>query len=309
MAKKKKPTKKNIETNAFRGFVQNAGEILRGSAVAVAMEHTWRLIGLVTLVGVLTAWAVARGPLTENVAKATADPVRVRFTWPTTSAGEGWLPTSVQAELERIAHASLTMNPFDREALDRTALELEKTGWLSRVTSVRREPGGMVAIEGTWRAHAAVVEKRGERYLVGTGAELLKIPVNGMDLSQMYLVREPRAGVPVRRDGSIAYGMSWLGGVDDSIELLRSIDGIPGSVRITGVDLTNFVTKNRLELTTEKGSRIVWGSPMGRRKPGEASDEQKLANLRSILANGDDLRHRVLEIILPRVEIDVRPGR
>lgn len=308
MAAKKKPAKKKQKSDsAIRAFIANTGEWFRWTMATALAEHTWRVVGGVALVGVVTAWAVARGPLMDKVGTREADPVRIAFDWPATESGDVWLPPAVRADLERIAHATVSMNPFDRESLERTALELEKTGWLSNVTSVRRLTGGEVRISGAWRAHAAVVVKDSRRYLVGTGAELLKGPA-GMDISRMYTITEPRAQVPTRRDGTVAYGMPWLGAVDESIALLRAVDGLPGSARIAGVDLTSFARDGRLVLVTDGGSRIVWGSAIGDESPGEAASEQKIANLKRILANGDDTRHRVLEIVLPRVEIDVRSG-
>jgi len=310
MAKKKTTRKSRAkEPNAAREFVGRAGEVFRNVTATMLAEHTWRVIGSVAIVGVLTAWAVARGPLMEKIAQNTADPVSVSIGWPSADGEGTWLPASVQDELERIALSTLTMDPFDHEALAQTATELEKTGWLSKVNSVRRETDGLVRIEGAWRAHAAVVVKEGEQFLVGAGAEVLKVPLGGMDTSMMYVIREPRVDVPTLPDGSIAYGESWIGAVDEAIALLRSIDGVPGSARIAGIDLADFSRDVRLVLFTTGGSRIVWGSAIGDESPGEASTEQKMANLRGILANGDDTRHRVLEIVLPQVEIDVRSNR
>ena len=306
---KSKASKKDEEPGVVLEWVRWAGDWFRYGLSIAFTEHTWRLISAVLLVGVVTAWAVARGPLMERVASDRTDPVRVSFEWPVDSSGNEWLPGSVRVEMERIAHASLTMDPFDRDALEQVASDLERTGWLARVDSVRREPEGIVRIEGAWRAHAAVVEKRGARYLVGMEGEVLLAPTGGMDISRMYTISEPRAEAPTTRDGSLAYGVSWLGGVDDAIALLRAVDGMDGSVRISGVDLSRFAETQHLVLVTEGGSRIVWGSPLGSGVPGEASVEQKTENLRRILANGDDLRHRSIEIVLPRVEIDERAGR
>lgn len=306
--KKKQAKKKSGEPGPIREWIVWAGDWTRYGLSIVFAEHTWRVIGAVGLIGVVSAWAVARGPLMERIARDASDPVSVRFSWPTSSDGSVWLPVAVQEDLERIAHASLTMDPFDQDALARTSGALEATGWLADVESVRRLPGGEVRITGAWRAHAAVVSRGDERHLVATGAEVLKPPMGGLDISRMYVISNPGNPVPRLRDGSIAYGQAWLGPIDESIELLRAVDGMTGSARISGVDLSDYRETGRLSLVTERGSRIVWGSPMGQGVPGEASDEQKLANLERILANGDDLRHRVIEIVLPRVEIDVRGG-
>jgi len=131
MAKKKPARKarpKTKQPNAIREAVRRAGEFVRAVTAGVLAEHTWRVIGSVALVGVITAWAVARGPLMEKIAQHSADPVSVSIAWPDPTSTGTWLPASVQDDLERIAMSSLTMDPFDHGALTRTAIELEKTG-------------------------------------------------------------------------------------------------------------------------------------------------------------------------------------
>ena len=76
MAKAKKSKKKD-EANAIREWTSWAGEWCRYGVSVVFAEHTWRVIGLAAIVGVTTAWAVARGPLQQTVAKNAIGPLSV----------------------------------------------------------------------------------------------------------------------------------------------------------------------------------------------------------------------------------------
>lgn len=267
----------------------------------------------VLVVSIVAASVLAHRPLERYVAQIRSAPVSVIFDWPTiidpqTRKSEVWLPGAVQVELMQIASGSLTTDPFDRAALDMTRARLEATGWLRRLTTLRREPGGIVRIAGEWRIPAAVVRRDGQDYLVARGGELLQLPRNTpLKPGSLFTVMNPFANPPSDRTGRLAYGKPWPGGdVQAAINLLADLHDIPGAAQIAGIDLSGYMKSGKLVIVTDRDSRIVWGSALDETAPGEVKPQVKKARLiEFVKTNGRiDAGQRRIEVYSQRPFVD-----
>lgn len=266
------------------------------------------------VVTILGASVLAHRPLERYVAGIRAQPPKVQFEWPSardprTGKTEVWLPGAVQVELMQIASATLTPDPFDREALDRVRARLESTGWLKGITMLRREPGGVVRIAGDWRAPAAVVKQGRDVFLVARGGELLQLPKNTpLKPGALFTVHNPFADPPTDpRTGKLIYGKAWPGGdVQAAINLLANLHDIPGSSQIAGVDLAGYMKSGKLVIVTDHDTRIVWGSAIDETVPGEVKPEVKKARLiEFVKTNGRiDAGQRRIEVYSQRPFVD-----
>lgn len=91
--------------------------------------------------------------------------------------------------------------------------------------------------------------------------------------------------MPTQRDAADT-NPSWPGqDVRDAIALFNLLQAEPFNNQIVGVDLAEHADGRRLLIVTTTGGRIVWGMPPGAPgfERGEVGDQNKLANLRSLV--------------------------
>ncbi|MDX2114923.1 MAG: hypothetical protein SFZ24_04780 [Planctomycetota bacterium] len=272
-------------------------------------------VGLILVLG--AAWYFGEGPLRREVAEIRRSELQVRFNWPVSPAAPGrpssretWLPAAIQNDLVRIAAEKLSADPFDQGALEAARQYLTATGWLSRLRSVERRPGGKINIAADWRIPAAVVEHRGRQYLVAVGGEILKLPPRTpVAAGSMPVITNPKSAPPTDSLG-IVYGQPWPGGdVQAAISLVRSLRDMPESKRLRGVDLGSYMSTGHLTLVSDAGARINWGSAPGEFAPGQVSAETRRARLRDILARRFDTVQKSIEIHTDVVLVDKTAAR
>jgi hypothetical protein len=198
------------------------------------------------------------------------EPVRVVFDWPAIVSSKGrtdqtWMPPNNQAELINLARRDLLADasPFHADALEAVGRDLLRTGWFEKLTAVRRDPGGVVKVEGVWRIPAAVVRqtfKDGDiDLLVGQTGELLiaSFEPDTAKLPVIYGVKNP---APRDERGRLLYGERWGGGeVQAGLSLLGALNGRAYWNQIKGVDVARYAAEKRLDIVTDKGKRVVWG--------------------------------------------------
>lgn len=295
-------------------FTRVMGAITSGlGAIGERTRVAQRVGAGLAIVGLVVAWVLGLGPLQERVAAQQSDPIDVRFAWPATRASrQTWVPPSVRADLSQIVLASVRMDPFDVVSLEEADARLRDTGWFLDVGEVRREPGGIVEIDGRWRTPAAVVSFEGREYLVGVDTAVMRMPPDAEAPRGMFRIMDPLADAP--RDpetGRLLYGHPWhFDDVKHAIALLELVARMPEADAIVGVDLSEYPRRGRLSLVTDAGCSLVWGSPVGESAPGEVGTERKMAHLGAILdpARRLDRGQRRIEVFTERVFIDRTPG-
>lgn len=301
----------------FRAFLARGNEESERPGVDGLLAASSRVVTGAVVVVLLGSWAFGRGPLERHVASLSRKTPGVVIEWPTVQSEPSakpstWVPKSVQADLARAVDSHLTPNPFDQAALVEAANDLSATGWFTKLASVQREAGGTVRVRGEWRIPAAVVRKDGRNHLVAMDGAILKLPENTEPPERLSFISNPSSPAPRNDAGTIAYGVAWMGNdVQSAITLLRTLHGRPEIYRqISGVDLSEFARSTKLVLVTDRGHRIVWGSPIGDLMPGEVAVERKVARLAQNLKDFGriDADQPRVEIYTPVVLVDKTAG-
>lgn len=235
------------------------------------------------------------------------EPVTVEIAWPpltraasVPSKADGlvrgtWLSERYRERIMALVSAAITDDPFDHAALERAAGVLVETGWVSRVRSIRREAGGVVRVDPEWRTPAAVVRHGGVDHLVSTEGELLPVEFEEGG-SGMRVILNPSCPPPGKP------GERWLGGdVQAALTLMAHVQGHPGWAQVVGIDAERYAKARRLSLVTDRGTRVVWGSPPGETRVGEPTTKQKLANLDRLM--NDPAFGRRIDAGMPLVDL------
>jgi hypothetical protein len=297
----------------FRAIFAHGNDESERPGVDGLLAASSRVLTGVTVVVVLGSWAFGRGALERHVASFNTKAPEVVFEWPlaagaSRSDARTWVPKPVQNDLTRVVQEHITSSPFDQAALVRAAEELKSTGWFTKLGAVHREAGGKVRITGEWRGPAAVVKKDGKSHLVAMDGAILKLPSNTEPPERLFVISNPSSPAPLSDAGTTAFGVPWMGNdVQSAIALLKLLNAKPEvSRQLAGVDLSEYARSTKLVLVTDKGHRIVWGSPIGDLLPGEVAVERKVARLVQNLKDFGriDADQSRVEIYTPVVMVD-----
>ena len=232
--------------------------------------------GALLLSGAIVAMAVLRPEVAAQVGKQRQVKPTISINWPKLYAldagpGDSWLARQTQRELLELAESALSGNPMDQASLVRCEELLMGTGWFSRVDRIARTPAGNISIKASWRQPVAAVRCDGLDWIVSEKTELMPLHYPP-DMSRLPLVMKPTSPRPAKP------GEVWIGGdVEAGLALLAFLkqhDEIMKQVR--GVDVSGFAKSRQLAIITDRGNRIVWGTPTNAHTPGEPTTRRKL---------------------------------
>lgn len=282
------------------------------SSGARALGVLVRIVGVTLGLGIAVGLLVGRDPLLRRVGELREAPIKVHFDWPLVKQ-QGpkpatWVPRVVQDSLVQLVEANVSMNPFDTASLERGRRLLMSTGWFESVDRVVRRAGGTIDIDATWRVPVALVRKNNRDYLIGSDAAPIRIPDGFKPMPGLYVIQNPLLEPPAEA-GKLAYGTPWSGGdVQAALNLLLLLKDSPAQQQITGIDLSEYLTKEepKLLIVTDRGTKIVWGSAIGELAPGQVPIERRLARLEQQLRGFGriDAQQERLEIYTPVVLVD-----
>ena len=176
---------------------------------------------------------------------------------------------------------------FDAGLVERVGRRFEACAWIRRVTAVERVFPDQLRVRFEYRVpHAAV--RRPDGYVV-VDAEGVRLPGLYADPARCCARSIEIAGVtssppePGRAwdDPALKAGMALADYAAENPLLSR--------LRIREVDVSNFggkadARRSDIAFTTSSGCSIAWGRAPGAGKYGEPSAEEKLNNLREVLA-------------------------
>jgi hypothetical protein len=222
-------------------------------------------------IGALAAgWFLGVPKLSAHVS-ATAAPGEITIVFRNRPA---WVQGDLLALLDLTARENLSPDPLRQEDLVRVREAMINTGWFETVDQVRRVRADLVAIEGAFARPAAVVRDADGDHLVDVRGRLLpRTFAHGTAMAQIvvtgaHFTRPQRPGV------------EWDGAdVSAALRLLRLLDGRPWRDQVASVDVRDFLATGELVLVTDRGARIIWGSPPGEETPLEVTADTKLAYL------------------------------
>lgn len=274
----------------------------------------WQAAGAIVTVALVCALAIGllagQRALAERAGKvreSQTEAFRVEFDWPPLAGAQPgpdgqpatWLSVTQREDLTGLAMRSLSANPMDHAALQRTGEALLATGWFSTIESVQRAPHGVVRIRGQWRIPAAVVRSGDRDHLVSTKGELLPVTYRP-DASRLKVIYNPCNPPPSKP------GDPWLGGdVQAALALLAYVQPTQAFGQVMGVDVRNYVRTKRLEIVTDRNNRVLWGAPPGEFNPGEPGADVKLKWMLYLRASTDygqriDAARPVIDLTNPR---------
>jgi hypothetical protein len=243
------------------------------------------IVSFATTAAVAATVVVGHGPLMTRACELKQAELKVAFDWPPlagkptsrTAGGEPatWMNAEQRHELERIAIRLLSGNPFDGQALERTQQALKATGWFADGPWLKRYENGVVVITGKWRVPVAAVRtSAGDRLVTELGEPLP--PIYPVGRSRLPIVTGVRAAEPPA-------GEKWPGGeVQAGLRLLAFLRPMPGFEQVAAVDVAQFVSAKRLNITTTTGGSILWGGSPDEFLPGQARAESKRQRLAAV---------------------------
>ncbi len=245
-----------------------SGPVLRTALVAVV----WLAVGG-GLVG-LAWWGV---PKLRDYAdeRSQIDPSRVRIVF---ERAPTWLPQETLDELGQRARAALAGAPiFEDDALERVHIALAESGWLERLEQVRRSDRDELVVSCDFRVPFAMVR-------VGDADHL--VDEEGRRLPLAYEANAARPALPLIINVSMPKpaeaGTVWVGqDVHAALNLARMMRGKPwfAAGRVASIDAGRYRNEQVLEISTNEGNRIIWGSDPDDRSLGEMPAERKIACL------------------------------
>lgn len=214
---------------------------------------------------------------------------RVEIVWPALGGAPAgsepgpatWLPQSERRRLVRLATEALRgdPDPLGNATLERVARALLNSGWFARIDSVRRERGGLVRVNGTWRVFSAVARVGDDELLLSDRGVLLPLRYEAGKAGQ-----RGQSGLPAilgaALDPPAAPGQAWPGGdVQMGLGVLDLLRDEPFWGQIVGVDVSGALRGGPLEIVTTGGGRIIWGPPPEQWMPGQVNAQAKVQTL------------------------------
>jgi hypothetical protein len=180
---------------------------------------------------------------------------------------------------------------FDPKLVEEVGRKFEECAWIKKVTSVERVFPDRLAIKFEYRRpHAAVRRENGYVIVDSDGVRLPGV-FSTPPACERTVTITGVASLPPEP------GKPWQ---DDALRAAVAMaDFIPGSTLLTrlgvrDVDVSNFggrmdPRKSEMSLTTSGGCVVAWGRTTQTSKFGDLSTEEKLENLREVLAVYPDL--------------------
>lgn len=281
------------------------------------------LLGIVSL-GLLGGASYGVWAVDATARQLLADrPQRVEIAWPMRTNGDEdshVLSELVRDELQTQVDAIVNHepDPFSADSLAQAGEWLTMSGWFDGKPTLRRVDAGTIRVEGVWRRPVALV-----RYGNGELARDYLVDAQLRLLPKVYAVGEREGkyltgatyGPVGNAPWAIEFETPWPDqSLAEGLKLLTLLMRQPFASQVAGVDVRDYFVENRLEIITDRGTRVVWGGPVGEFIPGEADTQSKLTHLLQFF-NDPTFGRRIdagldrLEVFDRQVVIDRSGGR
>lgn len=283
MPRKPKNTRSKKPTKQKKPRTSPAWLTDRGRLLSIASTTATVLIAAAIVVGLV----VGRRYMLARIAQERQDqrqvrPLRVAFDWPAlpTDPKRTWMDDDSRRDIEAVAISWLEHDPDALSSLGAAHSALMQTGWFAGDCTLTREPAGVIRVSGRWRIPAAVIRADGRDRLVAASGERLPVAYPIDASGRKVILGLEQAPLP-------SLGDRWVsaGAVRAALDLLRYVADTPGNHQIHAVDISAYTgSRHELVLVTDRGTRILWGGPIGAFTPGQAKDDEKRSRLGSVFA-------------------------
>jgi hypothetical protein len=186
-----------------------------------------------------------------------------------------WVEDDLRDKLILTARAQLSGDPLAGDELMLVHRALLNEGWFESIEQVRRVAADRVRVEATWvKPFALVRDDEGDHLIDPYGTLLPRTFPHDGAAAAWIVITGPRYDRPQRP------GAQWDGAdIAAALRLLRLIDQQPWLGMVRSIDVSKYVPDGDLEMITDRGSRILWGSAPGDEEAGEAAPKRKLMYL------------------------------
>ncbi len=280
MAARKKSTKKKTSSSG-PGWRDRFAEHDWAQTRRKMVTGGWSLIVIGGLVGAAIGAPALKSYAARDIA-ATTDAAHIAVEFVDLPAdifgGE------IEAQLETIVLARVSLDPFERDALLAAKADLEAAGWCTAVHQIERVRPDLVRVHADFVTPLTVIRDQGGDHLIDRRGMLLPWRYEHDGHPDAI----PIVGVAARRPARA--GEVWPGGdVAGAIRLVELIYRRNWWRRVESVDASAYRSTGMLSFTTVDGPRFFWGSPPGTEGAGEARTEDKLTCLDDFFASRSGL--------------------
>jgi hypothetical protein len=237
-----------------------------------------RLLGVGAIV-VLIAWGVPRLSVYANT-RAAPRTMQVKF-----DQAPAWLRGDLLTTLQLTVATQLGTDPFNQNDLAAARHALLETGWFQTIDQVRRRRPDVIEVDAVFVHPFAVVRSGPFDYLVDPTAHLLPRSYPAGEAHPKFVTI-----IGTHFDRPTRPGIQWPGAdVAAALSLLHLLDQRPWRNQLAEVDVSRYLTDQEIEIVTDRGCRLRWGSA-----PGEEISLEAMADLKlRYLDEHYELSHRI----------------
>ncbi len=303
--KKKRSTKKKKKTGSWslRSLVPPMPD---WSAIGESMPPRENVFKAARITGWALCLAVVAGSLAWGVPRLEAYAIEYAGDYSVQVElvdQPAWVSGNLERKLHMTAIEQLQGDPLDRSSddLENVREALLDTGWFTQIEQVHRRHLDLIEVHGRFaRPHALIRDTRDELdYLIDPEGRLLPHAFRIGDAVVEYPVI-----VGTARPRPPRTGEKWPGAdVDAALSLLEEILAQEWRSQVEAVDVSRYLSDQRLDLLTDRGVRIIWGRAPNDVSMGEVSTEEKIAYLTRLYEIPD---YRRIDGGFTGTELDIR---
>ncbi len=245
-------------------------------AAPAALSIVWPLMLMIASYVAWTSWGQ------DYMARKYygVDPSLIEITQP---------PSYIRSNIVQTVYQDTAMENLslmDQQATAKIASAFASHPWVRAVNSVRKLPGGAIDVRIDYRVPVAMVHVI-SRHPEVTGSSFFAVDRDGVLLpTSEFSKSDTRNYIHIEVPAAYPTGVVGAPFGDQRVEVASRLAAILSPLReqtkVKSIGVPGDwrdMTLPQLELTTQDGKRLFWGSPPGFEPPGERTAEMKLQTL------------------------------
>jgi hypothetical protein len=195
-----------------------------------------------------------------------------------------WVPQTFLRQVVREADLPDELSLLDDSLVDHVRQAFQKSPWVDRVVSVRKDFARGVTVALEYRKPVATVVIGENQYPIDKNAVLLPPANLALETSVLPVIRGARSAPPA------GAGDHWNDkAVQGAAQIAERIEPAWKKLDLESIELpepaqAGAAPDEIYSLLAVGGSRIIWGRPPGSDHPGELTPEQKIGRLEEYFA-------------------------